>query len=216
MLREICRFQSRFANPNDWLRAVLTKIWSAQGMDGRPKLVTALDRQQLLDDGHTPIYRGLHGPDAQRYAEEFRTADRPLVLPYGGHHFATSLPVAEAFADSPRSVLTAYLRRDAVVLSDRRARRLHARDIRRAKRSGDTELARLLGNRRVWAALNRVDALENLYVKHAGYREIVVLHRAALFVEQPPPLNPAPDQATPSSGPAGNESRTSREDQSDS
>jgi hypothetical protein len=184
-------------------------IWAAQGMDGRPGLVTPADRRALAERGHKPIYRGIHGvhdEDVAGWSEQFRTGDHPFVgfsRGYGGsgHVFTTDAGLARAlYADRDRNegvVLAGHLHRDAIVLRHFDALLRRQEDVRAAEQRGDRALADLLGDIGAWAALNGVDAIAP--TKEPAGDIYLVQNRTAVIVErgpeqdrQNPPAEPGP------------------------
>jgi hypothetical protein len=191
--------------------AAVATIWAAQGMDGRPGLVTAADRQALAERGHRPIYRGIHGvhdQDVAEWSEQFRTGDRLFVgfsKGYGGsgHVFTTDGDLARAlYAERGRNqgvVLAGHLHRDAFVLRHFDALLRRQADVRAAEQRGDRALADLLGDIGAWAALNGVDAIAPS--EEPAGDIYLVQNRTAVIVERGPEQDHRSPAAEP--GPGG-------------
>ncbi len=184
-------------SPEDALLAVL----DAQGMGGTPTLVDAADWRELLAAGHQPVYRGINGERAEEQAEQFRSAERPFVgwaasLGGSGTNFSTDPATAVRFArivtlpnpfrplrrEPPAEVvLFGHLQRDAVVLTAEEALERRAADVAAARLAGREELANLLADLGVWAALVGVDAV----FENSGRfdRHYLVLNRGAMLVD---------------------------------
>jgi 8-oxo-dGTP pyrophosphatase MutT (NUDIX family) len=183
--------------PEDALLAVL----DAQGMSGTPTPVDAADWRELLAAGHQPMYRGINGERAEERAEQFRSGERPFVgfaasLGGRGSNFSTDPETAGGFArivslpnlfrpmeKQPRAevVLIGYLRAGAVVLDSREALERRGSDVAAARRGGHDEVANLIEDLGVWAALRGIDAV----FQQSGHldRHYLVLNRGAMFVE---------------------------------
>jgi hypothetical protein len=194
--------------------AAVAAIWAAQGMDGRPGLGTAADRQALLERGHKPIYRGIHGDDAADLAEEFRTGERPFVgfsRGYGGsgHLFTTHAGNARLYTSdraggrSEGTVLAGYLHRDAIVLRHFDAILRQEADISAAEQRGDGALARLMDDLGAWAALNGVDAI--VPTKEPEGDIYLVQNRTAVIVERAPEQGRQDRPSDPGAGGPGSE-----------
>ena len=179
----------------------LSTVLDAQGMSGTPTLVDPAEWPELLAAGHQPVYRGIHGERAEEQAEQFRTGRRSFVgtwhiLGGSGTNFSTEPGTAGHFArivslpnpfrpmrrqPSAEVVVIGYLRRGAVVLDSQQALERRRSDVAAARRAGREEVANLLADLGVWAALSGIDAI---YQGSGRFdRQYVVLDRGAMLVE---------------------------------
>jgi 8-oxo-dGTP pyrophosphatase MutT (NUDIX family)/MFS family permease len=204
--------------PEDALLAVL----DAQGMGERPTLVSGADWREQLAAGHQPMYRGIYAEQApeqsREQAEEFRTGERPFVgwaaqQGGSGHNFSTDPATAGRYAaqgwiglpnpfrpmrptSAADAVLIGYLRREARVLDTEEAVRRRDADVAAALERAAPEVAELLADLGVWAALSGIDAVAGPLSVVLGWassasaridRHYLVVNRGAMLVETAEP-----------------------------
>jgi 8-oxo-dGTP pyrophosphatase MutT (NUDIX family) len=179
----------------------LLAVLDAQGMGGPPAPVDAARWRELLAAGHRPLYRGFRGEQAGEEAEQFRSGERPVLglaadMGGTGSNFSTDPATAGRYArivslpnpfrplrrrPPAEVVLIGYLHPDAVVLGFSEAYQRQQADVAAARRRGEDELARLLADLGVWAALHGIDAV----YQQSGRldRHYLVLNRGAMLVE---------------------------------
>lgn len=70
---------SKVPAPTDSFASVgdpsLSAMWKQQGFDGLPAVVSSSDLDAAIQGGAKEIFRGLSGPDAAKYAEQFRSGE---------------------------------------------------------------------------------------------------------------------------------------------
>ncbi|MGH3585624.1 MAG: LysM peptidoglycan-binding domain-containing protein, partial [Pseudonocardia sp.] len=175
-------------------KELLARIWVWQGFARLPASVDSSHRSRLVAAGHIAIYRGIAGPRAAEWAQQFRTGDVPFLgtgVLGEGTNFAARESWAKGYADgdarsprgSPGAMVSGYLHRDAWVMPHSEALRRMAADRDSARRAGDHALADLFDEVEsvgIWAALNGVDVLVDEYGSGEHY---LVQNRTAVLVD---------------------------------
>ncbi|HEX6970221.1 MAG TPA: hypothetical protein VF174_15610 [Micromonosporaceae bacterium] len=157
----------------------LGAIQEAQGFTGKPEVVSRAEFDRAVRAGEvTETHRGIDGPNAQRYAEEFRSGDlHPGTGTYGaGTYVATSSAYLDEF--QPAARLRIGLRTDAnvVEIGDlRREQEAFARSASPAARNAASDLGR-------FAALRGYDAVN--IETHNDEPQLLILNRTAVIVQE--------------------------------
>jgi hypothetical protein len=81
----------------------LKNLLEEQGFNGKPQIVTAKEFKKYVDEGATPIYRGIAGDtaeDVNSYVSQLLEGDSPFIgkgMFGDGTYFASNREIAEAF-----------------------------------------------------------------------------------------------------------------------
>lgn len=97
----------------------LGNIWREQGFDGPPKAVSDEELDKEIEGGAIELFRGLHGPKALEYAEQFIGGDEhfPGLGVYGNGTYTTpSSNFASRYASRGGVLLRMALPKDARII----------------------------------------------------------------------------------------------------
>lgn len=117
---DVARVKRARSRPgDDSTDPALGEILATQGFDGPPRVVTPTQLSRVEAAGGVRVWRGITGPDAATYGEEFRTGQLHVgVGIYGnGTYTTTDSDTAATFAGPSGVVLAMALQSDARIIT---------------------------------------------------------------------------------------------------